>query len=96
MKDNSLDKTILRFIDAYLLVHEQINTKVITTTFDVKRCKASRLFKIYRDDRPSNMRYEPSLKLYKKGFVFTPTHLGLIPAQTYLDSINISFGHTKK
>ncbi|MEC6816974.1 hypothetical protein VXS05_18315 [Photobacterium toruni] len=86
-----LDKVLLKYIDAYLLVFGEINTRVMMQKFDICRAKSSRLFTIYREGRPTNMRYDSSRKCYVKGVVFEPTHLKDESATQFLAAIDIVF-----
>ncbi|HFD4007879.1 hypothetical protein [Vibrio harveyi] len=88
--EKEFDLIMLRFIDAYLIVYEQINAPVLMEHFGIARAKASSLFKIYRDERPSNMKYEFSIKAYKKGIVFTPEYLKDKSAIRFLDALEIT------
>ena len=86
-----LDKVLLKYIDAYLLTFGEINTHVMMQKFDICRAKASRVFTIYREGRPTNMRYDSSRKCYVKGFVFEPIHLKDESATRFLAAIDTVF-----
>lgn len=86
-----LDKVLLKYIDAYLLVFGEINTCVIMRKFSIGRIKSSRIFTVYRGGRPTNMRYDSSRKCYVKGFVFEPIHLKDESATRFLATIDTVF-----
>lgn len=86
-----LNNVLLKYIDAYLLTFGEINTQVMMQKFDICRAKASRVFTIYREGRPTNMRYDSSRKCYVKGFVFEPIHLKDESATRFLAAIDTVF-----
>ena len=86
-----LVKVFLRYIDAYLLVFGEINPHVIMRKFSLGRIKSSRIFTVYREGRPTNMRYDSSRKCYVKGFVFEPLHLKDESAPRFLAAIDTVF-----
>ncbi|KAE8175720.1 MULTISPECIES: hypothetical protein [Photobacterium] len=86
-----LNNVLLKYIDAYLLIFGEINTHVMMQKFDICRAKASRVFTIYREGRPTNMRYDSSRKCYVKGFVFEPIHLKDESATRFLAAIDTVF-----
>lgn len=86
-----LDNVFLKYIDAYLLIFGEINTQVMMQKFDICRAKSSRVFTIYREGRPTNMRYDSSRKCYVKGFIFEPIHLKDESATQFLAAIDIVF-----
>lgn len=59
--------------------------------FDICRAKVSRVFTIYREGKPTNMRYDNSRKCYVKGFVFEPIHLKDESATRFLSAIDTIF-----
>ncbi|EPN0316256.1 hypothetical protein ACTTZI_004158 [Vibrio vulnificus] len=95
-KHNEFDLLMLSFIDAYLIVHGTIGTPVLMDFFGIARSKASSLFKKYLNQRPTNMRYEFSIKAYKKGIVFTPDFLVDESALNYLNALDVAFKKFKK
>lgn len=86
-----LDKVLLKYIDAYLLVFGEINTHVIMRKFSIGRIKSSRIFTVYREGRPTNMRYDSSRKCYVKGVVFESIHLKDESATRFLAAIDTVF-----
>ena len=61
---------IMRFIDAYVDLHGEINTTTIINQFPIHRTKASRIVQLYLKPKPSNLRYVPSKSCHLKGFSF--------------------------
>ena len=86
-----LDNVFLKYIDAYLLVFGEINTQVMMQKFEICRAKSSRIFTIYREGRPTNMRYDFSRKYYVKGAVFEPIYLKDESATRFLAAIDTVF-----
>jgi hypothetical protein len=86
-----LDNVFLKYIDAYLLVFGEINTQVMMQKFEICRAKSSRIFTIYREGRPTNMRDDFSRKCYVKGAVFEPIYLKDESAPRFLAAIDTVF-----
>ncbi|MCD9504056.1 hypothetical protein GLP37_17945 [Photobacterium phosphoreum] len=86
-----INNTILSFIDAKLMVENEIKSTDICSVFGCSRVKASRVFQVYLTQRPSNMKYIASKKCYVKGFVFEADFLGNRNPRLFLDAIDLIF-----
>lgn len=82
---------IMRFIDAYVDLHGEINTTTIINQFPIHRTKASRIVQLYLKPKPSNLRYVPSKSCYLKGFSFEKLHLKDESSLTYLNAMELAF-----
>lgn len=89
------DGAILRYIDAFLMLHGKIQTNDVCEAFAVGRAKASKMFTVYREEKPSNMRYETTLTCYVKGVNFEPAFLSKsITPFTFLASVDVFYNRS--
>ena len=66
---------MLKFIDAYVDLNGEINLSVLTSLFSVHRTKASKVISLYKQQAPSNLRYDLSAKSYLKTLLFNKEFL---------------------
>lgn len=82
---------IMRFIDAYVDLHGEINSTTIINQFPIHRTKASKIIQLYLKDKPSNLRYVLSKTRYLKGFSFEKLYLKDESSLTYLNAMELAF-----
>ncbi|MGF1903538.1 hypothetical protein [Aliivibrio salmonicida] len=82
---------VCRFIDAYVELHGEINTNVITTQFQLHRATASRILAQYQKKKPSNLHYNLSKKRYVKGYTFEKVFLINESSFLYLNAIELVY-----
>lgn len=87
------NNVLLAYIDARLIVFGDIKSSNVCDVFGCGRIKASRLFQLYLNQRPSNMKYQASKKCYVQGYVFEPVFLGKRNARQFLDALELILEH---
>lgn len=90
-----MDELTLKFIDAHVDLHSEINSVTITNQLPMHRTKASRLISIYKEKNPGNIKYDLKSRMYKKGFLFKMNELKDISSFSYLNAIEIVFNKTE-
>lgn len=81
---------VLKFIDAYLDLHGEINAKIITDQFGLHRSTASALMTKYRDIRPGNTRFKVGKNVHERTYIFEKTILKTSSFE-YLNAIELAF-----
>lgn len=87
-----IDSIILRFIDAYLDLNNEIGTPEICKVFSVHRTRASRMIAEYLELYPQNMHYSVKQRKYLKGYLFEKGILVRTGSLTFLNSIEVIYG----
>lgn len=82
---------ICRFIDAYVELHGEINTNVITKQFRLHRVTASGILTQYQKKKPSNLHYDFTQKKYLKGYTFEKVFLINESSFLYLNAIELVY-----
>ncbi|MVC22405.1 hypothetical protein D6V10_08100 [Vibrio cholerae] len=93
MKQNeAFNQIVLRFIDAYVELHLEINSTIIMAQFPIARTKVSSLMTRYLEDKPSNLRYVAARQRYLKGLLFERQFLEKNQsALAYLQAIELAY-----
>ncbi|GHZ88743.1 hypothetical protein VCSRO82_2699 [Vibrio cholerae] len=93
MKQNeAFNQIVLRFIDAYVELHLEINSTIIMAQFPIARTKVSSLMTRYLEDKPSNLRYVAARQRYLKGLSFERQFLEKNQsALAYLQAIELAY-----
>ncbi|EGU0150149.1 hypothetical protein JFQ72_004395 [Vibrio parahaemolyticus] len=87
-----LDDTVLKLIDAKLLLNGHVTTKDIYRHLGLGRQKVSRVFQDYLEASPDSMIYVPAKKKYMASDSFKPCFLGDVKAGEYIDALITVFG----
>ncbi len=69
------DLVVFKFIDAHLDQHGYINAKIICAQFNMHRTGASKFLTAYRNKKPSNTRYDVTLKQHNASYTFQKVFL---------------------
>lgn len=69
-QNEAFNQIVLRFIDAYVELHLEINSTIVMAQFPIARTKVSSLMTRYLEDKPSNLRYVAARQRYLKGLSF--------------------------
>ncbi len=92
MSRSLLDDTVLKLIDAKLVLNGHVTSKDIYRHLGLGRQKVSKVFQYYLAANPDSMCYVPAKKKYMATDSFTPYFLGDVKAGEFVDALTIVFG----
>ncbi|HBC3592763.1 hypothetical protein R7D97_17015 [Vibrio sp. Vb5031] len=91
-QNEAFNQIVLRFIDAYVELHLEINSTIVMAQFPIARTKVSSLMTRYLEDKPSNLRYVAARQRYLKGLSFERQFLEKDQsALAYLQAIELAY-----
>ncbi|BEI26103.1 hypothetical protein H8F18_16480 [Vibrio fluvialis] len=91
-QNEAFNQIVLRFIDAYVELHLEINSTIVMAQFPIARTKVSSLMTRYLEDKPSNLRYVAARQRYLKGLSFERQFLEKEQsALAYLQAIELAY-----
>lgn len=91
-QNEAFNQIVLRFIDAYVELHLEINSTIVMAQFPIARTKVSSLMTRYLEDKPSNLRYVAARQRYLKGLSFERQFLEKgQSALAYLQAIELAY-----
>ncbi len=90
--NEAFNQIVLRYIDAYVELHDEINSTIIMEQFPIARTKISNLMTRYLKEKPSNLRYVAARQRYLKGISFVRLYLEKEQsALAYLQAIELAY-----
>lgn len=95
MSKRLLDNTVLKLIDAKLVIDGNITSKDVYFHLGLCRQKVSRVFQDYLSQNPDAMVYVPSKRKYIASESFKPRFLGDTDASAFIDALVVVFGTNK-
>ncbi|CED58023.1 putative uncharacterized protein (plasmid) [Aliivibrio wodanis] len=95
MSKRLLDDTVLKLIDAKLVIDGNITSKDVYFHLGLCRQKVSRVFQDYLSQNPDAMIYVPSKKKYIATESFKPHFFDEADAKIFIDALVVVFGTNK-